>query len=118
MEVDIEGEARGGFTCFGVVKHRSHVGCPGQSQEPRSMLEGGGELGGRNARVLLEPEHETRIEAARAGGHHQTLEGCEAHGRVDRPAASHRGERSTCPQVARDDPQFLDIEPAQFGRAA
>ena len=92
-------------------------GVPASAEEPRLVLQREGELGRSHAHVLLEPEHETRVDAARPGGHDQALEGREAHGGVDRPPALHRGERGAGPEVAGHDPQLLERPADQLGAA-
>ena len=81
------------------------------------MLERRRQLGGGHAHVILQPEQETRVDAPRAGRHHQPFEGGEAHRGVDRGAALHRRQRGAGAEVAGDDPQLLQVAPGQLGGA-
>ena len=67
--------------------------------------------------MLLEPEQQPGVDAPGSGGHHQTLERREAHGRVDRPAGLHRSERRSRTEVAGDDAQFRHVAFEQLAHA-
>ncbi len=60
----------------------------------------------RPAAVALEqPQQQPRIDAARAGRHHEPLERREAHRGVDRAAVGDRAQRCAGAEVAADEPQ-------------
>ncbi len=68
------------------------------------MFQGGGQLIRWHARVLLQPQHQARVDRPGTGGHHQAFQRREPHGGVHRHAAAHGGERRAGAQVAGDDP--------------
>ena len=68
----------------------------------------------RREPLVDEPEHEARVDAARAGRHDDPLERREAHRRVERAAVAHRGERRAGAEVAGDDPRAR-VQAEQLG---
>ena len=96
------------------LENRLHVFRPGQREQPGAVFEGRGQLSGREANVLFEPEHEPGIDAAGSGGHHQALERGEAHGRVDGDPPVNRGQRRAGTEVARHDPQAMRTRPCEL----
>ena len=90
---------------------------PARPSRPGAVLERGRQLGGRHAHVLLEPEHEARIDRSRAGRHDEPVERREAHRRVDRPAAADGRQRGARAEVTADDAQPID-RAADHGRGA
>ena len=75
---------------------------PDTPRIPATLRQGFAELVDAYLAVLLEVEQEPRIDRARAGGHHQTLERRKPHGGVDRPTAFDRRDRTTAAQMADD----------------
>ena len=69
-----------------------------QPEQSGAVFERRCQLRRRRPDVLLEPQHETRIEAARAGRHHEAIQGCEAHRRVDRAAAVTAASEAPAPR--------------------
>ena len=93
MQVDARGQRRLGVAPLLGREHLAHVGAAGQAEQATAVLEGGGKLGRRHADVLLEPQHEARVDAARTRRHDETVQRGETHGGVDRTAVQHGGER-------------------------
>ncbi len=118
MDVDLDRDGRLRVAGVGPVEDRPQVGGAGQPEQPGAVLEGRGELGRGHPDVLLEPQDEARIDAARAGRHDQALERGEAHRRVDRSPPGHRRERGAGPQVAGHDPEILHRPAEELGRPA
>ena len=67
--------------------------------------------------VLLQPQQQSGIDAAGAGGHHQALQRREAHRGVERGPVLDRAQRSAGPEVAADDPQPRSVPLQQLGCA-
>ena len=83
VDVDLDREQRVRVAGLLRLEHRAHVGRPGEPEQPRAMLERGGELRRRHADVLLEPDDEPRIDGARASPHHEPFQRRKTHRRVD-----------------------------------
>ena len=62
-----------------------------------------------DAPVLRQPQQQAGIDAAGPRGHDEPVERGEAHRRVDRAAAGHRGQRRAGAEVAGHDPQVRDV---------
>ena len=82
------------------------------------MLEAVEHLRRRQARVLLEPEHEAGVDRAGPGRHHQPFQWSKTHGGVDRATAGDGGERRTRTEMARHDAQLVRQEPQQARRSS
>ena len=79
------------------------VGVAGEAEQAALALQPAFERVGVDA-VAQQPEHEARVDAARAGGHDEPLERREAHRRVDAAPVAHRGQRRAGAEVAASRP--------------
>ena len=59
--------------------------------------------------AMHQVQDQTRINAARSGGHHQSLERREAHGGVDATPAFHRCKGSSCTEMGADQTQLRAV---------
>ena len=55
VQVDLERQGRDGIGRIRALQYLAHVGGPGQPEQPRLVLEGMPELGGRHRLVLEQP---------------------------------------------------------------
>ena len=92
-QVDVQGQAASGSPARAPREDLGHVGAARQAEQARAVLERVGEIVGLDRLVLEQPEDHAGVDAAGAGGHHQALERCEAHRRVDRAPAGDRAQR-------------------------
>ena len=118
MQVDVARE-RGRLVALPApAQHLPHVGGPARPSRPEPCSSASRHLVDVVAALLHEPQQQARVDAARAGGHHEALDRRESHRRVDRPTAADGGQRRAGAEVAGDEPQAGRGPAQQLGRAS
>jgi len=75
---------------------------PAEPFQTRLVFENVAQLSGAQPAVLLEIQHDRRIQITAPGCHHQSLERGKTHARIDRTTVPNRGEAGPGPEVAED----------------
>jgi hypothetical protein len=105
VQVDVPAEQGPLVARRGAGEHLPHVAGACQAGQAGAVFQGVGEFAWRHVRVLLEPEHEPRVDGTGPGRHHQAVERGEPHGGVDGTAAVHGRERGAGAEMAGHDTQ-------------
>ena len=101
VHVDVEREPRLGLAGRRALDDRRACRrVPASPSSPERCSSVAASSAGRRPDVLLEPQDEARIDAARARRHHQALERREAHRRVDRAPVEDGRQRAPRAEVA------------------
>ena len=91
VRVDPQGQPRLLVPLLRCREHLAHIAREARyTQEARFTIKRRLDLCRRQAVVLLDMQHNARIDRAAASGHHQPFQGRKAHGRIDTAAPTHR----------------------------
>ncbi len=96
--VDVEGQGGVGIAGVDGGLDFAHVAGSGEREQPGAVLQRRRDLADGQVLVLRQPQHQPRVDGARAGRHDQPFERREAHRGVDAAAADDGGERRAAPR--------------------
>ena len=117
---DVDRELRAGRrpSAAAAITSRRSTGLARHSEETTASIELVLHLGGCDSFDALDPREETRVDRTGAGCHDESVEGREAHRRVDRNAAGDRRQRCAGSEMTGDEAQRFDWPFEQLGRLA
>ena len=113
--VDRQGQLGALMTCSPSIEHRAHVARKARHpQQTRFVIERRFDPVRSQAVVLLDVQHDARIDRAAARAHHQAFQGRKAHGRVDATTPAHCRGGATVAKMANHESQPLRRPAEQF----